>query len=100
SKDVAIWIFGAVGEFVSHTMAGPFKRVHGFPVSIFESLASRRLNLVPRIFNNHSFYPRHFGNRAPRGIAGFVSSSINPARAISLVLRYPHLSNLFLTRAG
>src|SRR3979411_1446470 len=60
SKDVAIWIFRGVGEFVSQTMAGCFKRTHGFFVGDFESLASRRINFVPRIFNNHSFWPEFF----------------------------------------
>src|SRR6267378_1898068 len=91
SKNVAIWIFRAVREFISQTMGGRFKRVHGPLVSHFERFASRRINLVPRIFNNHSCSPSHFGNRAPRGKAAFVSSSENLARAISAELRYPDL---------
>jgi DNA-binding HxlR family transcriptional regulator len=37
---------------------------------------------------------------APRGIAGFVSSSINLARAISVVLRYPHLQQPLFDTSG
>ena len=55
SKDVVIWVLGAPREFVSQTVTGRFKRNAGSLVGRFESFAPRRINVVPRIFNNHSF---------------------------------------------
>src|ERR1700693_2127112 len=57
SKDVVSCILRAVREFISQTMTGRFERSAGSLVGCFEGFASRLINLVPRIFNNHALSP-------------------------------------------
>src|SRR5580700_2998958 len=58
SKDVVTCILRAVREFIGQTMAGRFERSAGSLVGCFETFASRLINPVPRIFNNHASSPQ------------------------------------------
>src|SRR6266851_5370249 len=100
SQDVMFWIFYAVRQFIGQTMAGRFEGCASFFVGRFESFASRRLNLVPRIFNNHALPPDPLGkSSATKDYRGISFASGNVPYAIPADLRYPLLLQLLFDRS-